>query len=106
MDPDQVITHLVRSNNLLGLELNYADAAVQSVTWSQVASNLLSVTARIANQGVIPGQTAGVEFRLDATNGTFLYSQSITNLAPGQSVDVGFLWDATGITNATEIYVF
>jgi hypothetical protein len=87
------------------LELNKADAAVQSVTWSQVASNLLSITARIANQGVITGQTAGVEFRLGATNGAVLYSQSITNLAPGQSVDVSFLWDATGMTSSADIYV-
>jgi hypothetical protein len=105
VDPDQVVTDLVRSNNILGLELNKADAAVQSVTWSQVASNLLSITARIANQGVITGQTAGVEFRLGATNGAVLYSQSITNLAPGQSVDVSFLWDATGMTSSADIYV-
>ena len=105
VDPEQVITDLVRSNNILGLELNKADAAIQSVTWSQVASNLLSVAARIANQGVITNLLAGVEFRLGSTNGTVLYSQSITNLAPGESLDVSFLWDATGTTNNTQIFV-
>jgi hypothetical protein len=105
VDPDQVITDLVRSNNIRGLELNKADAAVQSVTWSQVASNVLSITARIANQGVTTVQIVGVEFRLGSTNGTMLYSQSITNLAPGQSVDVGFLWNVSSISNDTEMFV-
>ena len=105
VDPDQVITDLVRSNNILGVELSRADAAVQSVTWSQAASNLLSITARIANEGVATVAVAGVEFRLGSTNGPVLYSQSITNLSPGQSVDVGFLWNVSGLTNDTEIFV-
>ena len=105
VDPNQVIADLVRSNNILGVELNKADAAIQSVTWSQIASNLLSVTARIANQGVIANPFAGVEFRLGSTNGTLLYSQSITNLASGQSLEVSFLWDATGAASNTRIFV-
>jgi hypothetical protein len=105
VDPEQVITDLVRSNNILGLQVNLPDAAIQSVTWSQVASNLLSLTARIANQGVTTSQAVAVEFRLGATNGTLLDSQTITNLAPGQSVDIGYEWDVSGISSDTQVFV-
>ncbi|MBN2508198.1 MAG: hypothetical protein JXQ71_16055, partial [Verrucomicrobia bacterium] len=105
VDPGQALADVVRNNNSLGLKLAKADLAVTSVTWSQIASNTLSVAACVGNQGVVTGQTATVEFRLGSPDGTNLFSQSLTNLAPGEATEIAFLWDMSDWVGAPDIYV-
>lgn len=104
-DPDQTLSDILRSNNVLGLDISQADLAVQSVTWSLMASNKLSITARIGNVGGVSNQTTVVEFKLGSPTGTNLFSAVVTNLAPGQAVDIGFLWDVTGLADGLDLYV-
>jgi hypothetical protein len=105
VDPDHILVDLVRSNNVLGLEISKADVAIQSVTWGLIASNKVSITARVGNQGVISSQAGVVEFRLGSPAGTNLSSVTITNLAPGEAVDVAFVWDVTGLSDSQDIHV-
>jgi len=104
-DPDLLLSDVIRSNNVLGLDISQADLAVQSVTWSLMASNKLSIVARIGNAGAVTNQATVVEFKLGSPSGTNLFSAVVTNLAPGEAVDVGFLWDVAGLADGLDIYV-
>jgi hypothetical protein len=72
-----------------------ADLAVQSVIWSQITTNLLSVTATVVNEGTIASQPATVSFLLNSLTGTSLFSTNIVGLASGQSIGVNFIWDVS-----------
>lgn len=80
------------------------DLAVQSVTWSQITSNMLSITATVINQGTIASQPATVSFMLNSLTGTNLFSTSISSLAPGQSVDVNFIWNAPSLGSGLSLF--
>jgi hypothetical protein len=76
----------------------------KSITRSQITSNLLSLTAPIRNDGAITSQVTVVEFRRDSAMGTNLFSQSITSLAPGEAVDVSFVWDVLGLAGNLDVF--
>jgi hypothetical protein len=80
------------------------DLAVRSVTWGQITSNLLSVTATVANLGTIPSQPATVSFLLNSLTGSNLFSTNILSLAPGQSVGVNFLWSVSNLGNGLSLF--
>ena len=80
------------------------DLAVTSLTWGQIASNLFSVTATTVNQGAIASHPATLSFLLNSLTGTNLFSSAVPSLAPGQSVDVNFLWNAPSLGNGLSLF--
>ena len=80
------------------------DLAMQSIKWGQITSNLLSITATVINQGTIPSQPATVSFLLGSLTGTNLFSTNIVSLAPGQSVDVNFIWNVPSLGNGVNLF--
>ncbi|MDE3066595.1 MAG: hypothetical protein KGJ60_03490 [Verrucomicrobiota bacterium] len=80
------------------------DLAVQAVTWGQITSNLLSVTATIINQGTFASQPATVSFFVNSPTGTSLFTTNIVGLAPGQSVDVNYLWNVSNLGSGVNLY--
>ena len=80
------------------------DLAVQSVTWSQLTSNMLSITATVINQGTIASQPATVSFMLNSLTCTNLFSTGIPSLAPGKSVDVNFIWNAPSLGSGLSLF--
>jgi hypothetical protein len=104
VDPNQQFSDSDRLNNEVSSTFVEPDLAVQSVTWSQITSNLLSVTATIVNQGTIASQPATVSFLLNSLTGTNLFTTNIASLAPGQSIDVNFLWTVWGLGNGLSLF--
>jgi hypothetical protein len=80
------------------------ELVVQSVTWGQIASNLLSITATVINKGTIASQPAAVSFLLNSLTGTNLFSTNIVSLAPGQSIDVNFIWNVPSLGNGLSLF--
>jgi hypothetical protein len=74
------------------------------MNWSRVASNLLAVTVSVVNDGAISNGPATISLNQDSATGTVLFSQSLAALAPGQSKDVTFLWNTTGLPDNLNIY--
>ncbi|MGO8928165.1 MAG: LamG-like jellyroll fold domain-containing protein [Limisphaerales bacterium] len=80
------------------------DLALQSLAWGQITSNLLSVTATVINEGTIASQPATVSFTLNLLTGTNLFSTGIVSLAPGQSVDVNFIWNVPSLGSGLRLF--
>ncbi|MBI4324892.1 MAG: hypothetical protein HY674_06475 [Chloroflexi bacterium] len=103
LDPDSVMADANRLNNVASTEAVQADLAIESLTWMKITENFLSLTARVANQGVITNQPATVQFQ-QRTN-ALLKADMVGALAPGESVDVGFFWDVSALNEDAEIWV-
>jgi len=80
------------------------DWAIQATTWGPIASNLLSITATVINEGAIASQPATVSFLIGSLAGTNLFSTNIVGLEPGQSVDVNFIWNVPSLWNGTNLF--
>jgi hypothetical protein len=104
IDPEQEFLDSDLLNNEVNNTFVESDLTVQSVTWSQITSNLLSITATVINQGTIASQPATVSFVLNSLTGTNLFSTNIVSLAPGQSVDVNFIWTVPSLGNGLNLY--
>jgi hypothetical protein len=104
IDPNHQFSDSDLLNNEVSSTFVEPDLAVQSVTWSQITSNLLSVTATVVNQGTIASQPATVSFLLNSLTGTNLFSTNIVSLAPGQSIDVNFLWNVSSLGNGLSLF--
>jgi hypothetical protein len=104
IDPNHQFSDGDLLNNKVSSTFVEPDLAVQSVTWSQITSNVLSVTATVVNQGTIASQLATVSFLLNSLTGTNLFSTSIVGLAPGQSIDVNFLWSMPSLGNGLSLF--
>jgi hypothetical protein len=103
-DPDQLVPDVSRTNNVAQLNLVKPNTEVQSMTWSRVASNLLAVTVSVINDGAISNGPTTISLNQDSVTGTNLFSESIGALAPGQSMDVTFLWNTVGLPDNLNIY--
>jgi hypothetical protein len=104
VDPDQEFSDSDLLNNEVTNTFVAPDLAVQSVTWSQITSNLFSVTATVINQGTIASQPGTVSFMLNSPTGTTLFSTNIVSLAPGQSIDVNFIWTVPSLGNGLTLF--
>lgn len=104
IDPALALTDVNRSNNVVALELAQADLTLESVTWSSVAGGAISVIARVGNLGVVASLPTILEFRLGGASGTNLFSAPVGTLAPGESVEVSFVWDATGLSDGLRLF--
>lgn len=97
VDPDQKVADATRSNNVARLDLVKPNLGIQSASWSLVASNLVAVTVRVGNDGVVDAEPATVSLRQDSATGTDLFSQDLPTLAPGESEDASFVWSVAGL---------
>jgi hypothetical protein len=104
IDPDQKVLDVSRSNNIARLDIVKPDAGIQSMSWSSVASNLVAVTIRVANDGAIGTGGFTVSLNRDSASGTNLFSQAIAGLAPGESTDVTFIWNVSGLPDNLNVY--
>ena len=104
VDPDQLLPDVSRTNNLAQINLVKPNTVVQSVTWSQAGSNLLAITIHVANDGTISNGPATISLNRDSATGTNLFSQGVGSLAPGQSTEVTFLWNTTGLPDNLNVY--
>jgi hypothetical protein len=104
IDPNQQFSDSDLLNNEVTNTFCEPDLAVQSLTWGQITSNLFSVTATVINQGTIPSQQATVSFLLNSLTGTTLFSTNIVSLAPGQSIDVNFIWNVSNLGNGVSLF--
>jgi hypothetical protein len=95
IDPGQQFAGANRLNNEVAAAFVEPDLAVQSVTWSRITDNLLSVTARVINQGTLASGPATVDFRPNSATGTNLFETTLAGLAPGASTDVNYVWDVS-----------
>jgi hypothetical protein len=104
IDPDQRVLDVSRSNNVARLDIVKPDAGIQSMSWSSVASNLVAVTIHVANDGAIGTGGFTVSLNRDSATGTNLFSQAIAGLLPGESTDVTFLWNVSGLPDNLNVY--
>jgi hypothetical protein len=96
IDPDQTIPDISRSNNVVRLDLVKPNTMIQTMNWSPITTNLLAITVTVANDGAISNGPVTLSLRQDSVTGTNLFTQDIAALAPGESVDVSFVWDVAG----------
>jgi hypothetical protein len=104
IDPDQQYPESDLQNEEINNTFVEPDLEVQSVTWSQITSNLFSVTATVINQGTIASQPGTVSFMLNSLTGTTLFSTNIAGLSPGQSIDVNFIWTVPSLGNGLTLF--
>ena len=104
IDPDQRVPDVSRSNNVARLVLVKPDLAIQSMSWSRVTSDLLAVTVRVGNDGASDSAPATLSLTEDSATGTNLFSQTVAALAPGESVEVSFVWNVAGLPNQLNVF--
>jgi hypothetical protein len=104
IDPNHQYPDSNLSNNETSNTFVESYVMIQSVTWGQITSNMLSVTATVVNQGTIASQPANVSFLLNSLTGTTLFSTNVASLLPGQSVDVNFVWNASNVANGLGLF--
>jgi uncharacterized repeat protein (TIGR01451 family) len=104
IDPDQQYPESDLQNEEINNMFVEPDLEVQSVTWSQITSNLFSVTATVINRGTIASQPGTVSFMLNSLTGTTLFSTNIAGLSPGQSIDVNFIWTVPSLGNGLTLF--
>lgn len=92
IDPTGKFPDAVRTNNIVGFTVAQADLALQSLVWAQVSSEQISIIARVENRGSIAARASTLEFRTGSNTGALLKSELVGSLAPGESMDVSFLW--------------
>ncbi len=95
IDPSATLDPLNRANNTVSAEIVKSDLTVQTVNWQWLTNTLVSVTARISNNGVIPSGATTVTFRQDSPAGTLLSTNNIDSLDKYQSIDVNYVWDVS-----------
>jgi hypothetical protein len=96
IDPDKKLEDRERTNNIVGEKFIKPDLSIQSVYWSQMADNLISITARVTNQGAITSPETEVTFREGSSNGTILSKAFVPKLGINNAIDINYLWDLSG----------
>jgi hypothetical protein len=105
IDPDQTLTDSNRLNNAVNKKFVEPDLTIVSATWEKITDDILSITARVMNQGAIGSQQTTVKFRKDSRVGEVLFTENIGPLAKDQSVDINFVWDASSAPSNVEMYI-
>jgi hypothetical protein len=98
VDPSKVLDDADRTNNATSRQFVKPDLTIDLVRWEKAGDNLLSVTARVFNRGSLTSNSTSILFKRDSATGATLSSQTVLALAPGQSTDINFAWDTTGLT--------
>jgi len=104
IDPDHSVADVSRSNNVVRLDIAKPHVGIQSMSWSAVGLNQVAVTIRVANDGAADGGAFTVSLNRDSATGTNLFNQAIGGLAPGESTDVTFVWNASGLPGILNVY--
>jgi hypothetical protein len=80
--------------------------------WNSVAWGNPQLVATVTNallkydvvfDGANSSPAALVEFRTDSLAGTNLFSQSLTNLTPGEAIDINFVWHVSGLVENLDL---
>ncbi len=95
VDPNGVLQDANRLNNEESAIFVAPDLAVQSVTWTPLAGNLLLITTTVINLGTIPSLPAVLDVRPNTAAATNLFQTNIVSLPPGQSLAVNYVWDVS-----------
>jgi hypothetical protein len=61
---------------------------------------------RVANDGAISNGPTTLSLNLDSVTGTNLFTQGIGTLAPGESVELSFLWDTSTLPDNVSVFAF
>jgi Concanavalin A-like lectin/glucanases superfamily/Carboxypeptidase regulatory-like domain/CARDB len=104
IDPNQQFSDSDLSNNITSNTVVEPDLEVRSLTWGQITTNLLSITATVVNQGAIASQPATVSLLLNSLTGPNLFWTNIGSLAAGQSIDVNFIWTVTNLGSGLTLF--
>jgi hypothetical protein len=96
--PEQLYGENDRTNNVISKQFVNPDLTIQTYFWNRITNNLISITPRIINQGSVASGATTITFKKDSATGEILSSQTIDSLAPGQSVDVNFVWDISSLS--------
>lgn len=104
IDPEQQYPESSPQNEVISSAFVKQDLVVQSIIWGPIASNLISIAATVINEGTIASRPATVSFFLNSLAGTNLFSTNIVSLAPGQSIDVNFIWNAPNLGNGLNLF--
>lgn len=104
VDPSLSVLDAVRSNNTASLTIAQSDLGLSSVAWSPISANLLSVTARVSNEGAVNTQVSTLELHSESVTGPVLFTRSLDSLVPGQSVDVNFQLDPSTLPNSFALF--
>jgi len=98
IDPEMTFEDNYRLNNMINEELGIKpDLAVTWATWEGITNTLISISARVTNQGSLPCAQTSVTMRKDSPTGEVLFVQSIDALDVSQSVEINFNWDTSGL---------
>lgn len=105
IDPLSVFDPINRSNNKISIKITKSDILIKRLTWNMPAENLVSLTARVSNEGVITSGETTLNFKQDSNSGTLIYSFDVPALLKYESLDFNYEWDVSGISeNSFTLY--
>jgi len=101
VDPEQLFQDSDRTNNIAGIRISKPDLTIQTIRLEPITEKVVSITARVANQGSLPsGPTTVTLRRQSSTGSTLLASRPISALNPDRSLDVNFQLDTTSLPSS------
>jgi hypothetical protein len=103
VDPADTLLDAVRSNNVISIAVSGSDLSVESLTWSAVTSNMVSVVARVVNVGVATNGPCTIDFRFGGEGGTNVFSAALGSLGLLQGQDVSFTWELPAGVDYSEL---
>jgi len=107
VDPDFILEDANRNNNIASISAMSPDLTVAYIMSERTGPKMRSITARVANTGVLSVQNVNVVIRQDSASGPQLASFNIANLDPNSFYDVSFDWDlACADLNSTEVLLY
>ena len=104
VDPDQAISDVSRSNNVVRVDLGKPAVAIDSMNWSVVGPDLVVVTVHVSNDGASSNGPVTLTLNRDSGLGPVLFSQGIPGLLPGASMDVSFVWNVSGLPDNLSVF--
>ena len=108
VDPDRVQEDRDRTNNMASLWTVLPDVAVDSAWSDELSPTQVALTARVANQGVIPTGVFDLSWRLGSVDGPEIGRSVIEGLTASAVNEATFVWNSTaylGGDDAATIYV-
>ncbi len=86
-----------QTNNIAHISLMAPDLIVKSVSVEKIGYKARSITATIANAGVVAAQNVGATIRRDSLDGQALKSFTIPVIDANSSQEVSFDWDISAV---------
>ena len=93
VDPDEVISDRIRSNNTCSRRVIKPDLTIQEIYTQQFGGDKISTVFRVINIGAIPAENIRVELRKDSSNGDLLGEFQIEKLGKGVFEDKSVVLD-------------